>query len=164
MATSAAKIKVNILNHWGRAVGGGFLAFLVFNLLVTHVTPKFLNEPLDIALAMTVLDLDLTAADVVRFLVGCVVFPLVYLALFLPFVPLAPALRGLVFGGVLWLGVGLAITPLAGVGWFYGGVKTAWVALLTHLVYGVILGLMVGQPVLSQSVAGRGAFNEPIES
>lgn len=149
METIAARVKANVLTHWGRGLLGGILAYLVFNTLVIYVTPRFLGEPLDIALAMIVLDLDLTAADVVRFLVGSLVFPLVYLAFFLPFVPLASAPRGLVFGGLLWLLVGMVVTPGAGVGWFFGGVKPAILALMTHLIYGLILGLSVGPPAES---------------
>ena len=161
METIAARVKINVLTHWGRAICGGFLAFLVFNVLATYVV-KYLGEPLDVALAMIVLDLDWTAADIVRFLVGSVVFPLVYLALFLPLVPLSGVLGGLVFGGLLWLFVGLAITPGAGVGWFYGGGETALLALRTHLIYGLILGVVVGQPVSRQAAADRRALKGPL--
>jgi hypothetical protein len=146
METIAAKVKVNVLTHLGRGVLGGFLAFLVFNILVIHVAPKFLGEPLDVALAMIILDVGFTTADAIRFLVGSVVFPLAYLAVFLPFVPLASWLRGLVFGGLLWLLVGIVITPWAGAGWFFGGVRPAMLALMTHLIYGVILGVAAGPP------------------
>ena len=147
MATTLEKLKENVLSRWRRGLLGGILAFLVFNILVFHVSPKFLGEPLDVALAMTVFHVGFTAADVIRFLVGSVVFPLVYLAVFLPLVPLAATLRGLLFGGLLWLLMGMAVTPGAGVGWFFGGMKPALLALLTHLIYGLILGLVVGPPV-----------------
>ncbi len=149
MTSTASQIKVNILTHWWRGILGGFLAFLVFNLLVIHVAAKFLGIPLDIALAMIVFHVGETTADAIRFLVGSVVFPTIYLAFFLPFVPLASALRGLVFGGLLWLLVGMVITPGAGVGWFYGGVIPALLSLLIHLIYGVILGLVVGPPAFA---------------
>jgi hypothetical protein len=41
----------------------------------------------------------------------------------------------------------MMVTPGAGVGWFFGGMKPALLALMTHLIYGVILGLVVGPPV-----------------
>ena len=147
MARPLERLKVNVLSRWKRGLLGGILAFLVFNILVFHVSPKFLGEPLDVALAMTVFHVGFTAADVIRFLVGSVVLPLGYLAVFLPFVPLASGFRGLLFGGLLWLLVGMVVTSGAGVGWFFGGMKPALLALMTHLIYGVILGLVVGPPV-----------------
>ncbi|MEJ2069987.1 MAG: hypothetical protein P8X58_06195 [Syntrophobacterales bacterium] len=147
MAGALERLKANVLTRWRRGLLGGFLAFLVFNTLVIYVTPKFFGEPLDVALAMIVFHVDFSAADVIRFLVGSAVFPLIYVAVFLPFVPLVGALRGLVFGGLLWLLVGMMVTPGAGVGWFFGGMKPALLALMTHLIYGVILGLVVGPPV-----------------
>ena len=147
MAGTLERSKENVLTRWKRGLLGGFLAFLVFNILVFHVSPKFLGEPLDVALAMSVFHVGFTAADVIRFLVGSVAFPLLYLAVFLPLVPLAPALRGLLFGGLLWLLVGMVVTPEAGVGWFFGGMEPALLALMTHLIYGLILGLVVGPPV-----------------
>jgi hypothetical protein len=139
-------IKINVLTHLGRGILGGILAFLAFNFLVFHVSPKFLGEPLDVALAMTVFHVDFTVADIIRFIVGSFVFPLGYLAVFLPFVPLPSAQRGLVFGGLLWFFVGILVTPWTGPGWFFGGVKPAIVALMNHLIYGLILGVVVGPP------------------
>ena len=147
MAGALERLKANVLTRWRRGLLGGFLAFLVFNTLVIYVTPKFLGEPLDVALAMIVFHVDFSAADLIRFLVGSAVFPLVYVAVFLPWVPLPGALRGLVFGGLLWLLVGMVVTPAVGAGWFFGGLKAALLALMTHLTYGVILGLVVGPPV-----------------
>jgi hypothetical protein len=159
MTSTATEIKANALTLCWRGVLGGLLAFLVFNLLVIHVAARFLGIPLDIALAMIVFHVGETPANVIRFLVGSMVFPIIYVAVFLPFVPLASALRGLVFGGLLWLLVGMVVTPGAGVGWFYGGVIPALLALLIHLIYGVILGLVVGPPTFvnqRDSVAKRG--------
>ena len=68
MAGALERSKGNVLTRWRRGLLGGFLAFLVFNLLVIYVTPKFLGEPLDAALAMTVFHVGFTAADVIRFL------------------------------------------------------------------------------------------------
>jgi hypothetical protein len=148
MKTILEKVKVNVLTHLGRGILGGILAFLAFNLLVFHVSPIFLGDPLDVALAMTVFHVDFMVADIIRFIMGSFVFPLGYLAVFLPFVPLPSAQRGLVFGGLLWLFVGILVTPWTGPGWFFGGVKPALVVLINHLVYGLILGLVVGQPTL----------------
>jgi len=146
MAHAAEKVRVNVRIHLMRGILGGIVAFVVFNAFVIYVSPKFLGEPLDIALAMIVLDVGFTAANVLRFLVGSLVFPLGYLAVFLPFVPLPSPLRGMVFGGLLWLLVGAVVTPWAGAGWFFGGVNQAGLTLISHLIYGAILGTMVGRP------------------
>ena len=111
MTSFAVKIKINLLTHWWRGILGGLLAFLVFNLLVIHVAAKFLGVPLDIALAMITFHVGENTANIIRFLVGSLVFPMIFLAVFLPFVPLASAFRGLVFGGFLWLLVGMVVTP-----------------------------------------------------
>jgi len=146
MARAGEKVWVNLRTHLVRSILGGIVAFLVFNTLVIYVSPRFLGEPLDISLAMIVLDVGFTAANVIRFLVGSLMFPLVYLVVFLPFVPLPSPLRGLLFGGLLWLLVGAVVTPLAGAGWFYGGVNQVAVTLVGHLLYGTILGAIVGRP------------------
>jgi hypothetical protein len=81
-------------------------------------------------------------------------------AVFLPYVPLTSAQRGLVFGGLLWLFVGLLVTPWAGPGWFFGGVNPALLSLMNHLIYGIILGVVVGPPSLVTQRRANG-FQKP---
>jgi hypothetical protein len=80
---------------------------------------------------------------------------LVYIYVLYQFLPGAPWLKGVVWGVILWLGVELVMVPMMGGGMFssqMGGMKAVMAALMGHLIYGAIFGVITGRPELGKSV------------
>jgi uncharacterized membrane protein YagU involved in acid resistance len=76
-------------------------------------------------------------------LLNGVVLALIYAAVFQPFLPGPPLVRGLTYGAALWLVMMLGVLPLLRDGFFGWGVSRSMVpsALVAHLTYGLVLGL-----------------------
>lgn len=59
-----------------------------------------------------------------------------------------PLVKGLLFGSILWLMAETMVMPMAGAGFFMseiGGMKAVMAALMGHLVYGGLLGVITGR-------------------
>jgi len=90
-----------------------------------------------------------------HFLNGTVIFPLIYVHLLYRWLPGAPWQKGLLWGVILWLGLEVVMTPMMGGGIFsmeIGGMKAVMAALIGHLVYGAILGIVGGAPAVAKAV------------
>lgn len=86
----------------------------------------------------------------VHILNGAVIFPVAFVFLFYRFLPGPPVLKGITFGGALWMTSQVVVMPIMGAGFFsahIGGVRAAAASLLGHVVYGWLLGLV---PTLTQ--------------
>jgi uncharacterized membrane protein YagU involved in acid resistance len=85
---------------------------------------------------------------VVHFILGTVVYSLIYALLAYRFSPGPPVVKGLLWGVVLWLGLQLAAMPMMGAGVFStraGGMKAVIGSLVAHLVYGALLGSIAAE-------------------
>ena len=85
---------------------------------------------------------------VAHIMLGMLVFPMTYAFLFFRFLPGAPVIKGLLFGTILWLMAATVVMPMAGAGFFMseiGGIKAAMAAFMGHLVYGGLLGIIIGK-------------------
>ena len=91
---------------------------------------------------------------VMHFIVGSVIFALIYVFVMFRFLPGAPWLKGVLSGVLFWLGLETVMMPMMGGGFFsseMGGMKMVVAALMAHLVYGVTLGSIAGAPALRQA-------------
>jgi len=91
---------------------------------------------------------------IMHFLVGSVVFALIYVFVLFRFLPGAPWIKGLICGVIFWIGLEIAMMPMIGGGFFsshIGGMKVVLPALLAHLVYGAALGGIAGVPPAAKS-------------
>ena len=82
---------------------------------------------------------------VVHLMMGILIFPLVYGILLRRYLPGSALVRGLIWGSILWMMMEVAIMPMLGAGVFgiYGpGMMGAVAALMAHLVYGGLLGVI----------------------
>jgi len=82
---------------------------------------------------------------VVHLMMGILIFPLVYGILLRRYLPGSALVRGLIWGSILWMMMEVAVMPMLGAGVFgiYGpGMMGAVAALMAHLVYGGLLGVI----------------------
>jgi len=143
-------VKPNI----GKAIFGGLLGTILLTVMTQFVAPLMTGQKMDMAARLG----DMTgmgpiAGLIIHFLVGSVIFALIYAFVFFRFLPGAPWLKGLLSGVIFWLGPEILTMPMLGGGFFssqIGGAKVAFAALIAHLVYGTTLGGIAGAPEAKQ--------------
>lgn len=131
---------------------GGLAGTVAMSVLMRFVAPMMLGHPMDIAAMIgNMMGGSLAMGLVIHLLNGVVVFPLVYALIVFRFLPGPPLVRGALWGAVLWLMAEVVVMPMAGAGLFsaeIGGAIAAVAALMGHLVYGALLGLIGGAAVV----------------
>jgi uncharacterized membrane protein YagU involved in acid resistance len=141
------------------ALVAGLIATSIVTLLA-FVGPVLGPSPIDLVSILASLVLGLAGqpfilALTVHLIAGSVIFPVLYVFLAYPFLAGPPWLRGLTWGVALWMLVQLVLLPMAGVGVFSfrapRPLLTAGSSLLTHVLYGLILGA-VARPSLARAV------------
>ena len=135
----------------GKAIAGGFVGTILLTLMMRFVAPVMTGQRIDMPGKLG----DMTgmgpiAGMIMHFLVGSVIFGLVYAFVLFRFLPGAPWQKGLLSGVIFWLGLEVVMMPMIGGGFFssqMGGVRIVVAALIAHLVYGAALGGIAGGPV-----------------
>lgn len=139
----------------GKAIAGGFLGTLLLTLMMRFVAPMMTGQKMDVAATLgRMTGTGPIAGMVMHFLIGSVVFALVYVFVLYRILPGAPLLKGVLSGVIFWLGLEIFMTPMMGGGFFssqMGGVKVVVAALIAHLLYGAALGGVSGAPTVKQS-------------
>jgi hypothetical protein len=135
-----------------RSFAGGLAGTVVMSVMMRFVAPLMLGHPMDIAaLIGNMMGGSPAIGLVVHLINGVVIFPLIYAVIVFRILPGPPVLRGAMWGGILWLGAEVVVMPMAGAGFFsseIGGAMAAAAALMGHLVYGALLGLVGGDAVV----------------
>jgi uncharacterized membrane protein YagU involved in acid resistance len=130
-----------------RLVLGGFAGTLAMTAMMYFVAPM-MGVRMDIAAMLgSMLGGSWTAGLLMHFANGALVFPLVYGYLLASRLPGSPALRGALWGVVLWLIAQTMVMPMMGAGLFSaaaGGLVAAAGSLVGHLLYGAIFGVVSG--------------------
>jgi hypothetical protein len=89
------------------------------------------------------------AGMMMHFVNGSVIFPAVYAYALYAHLPGSPAIRGTIWGLVLWLVAQTVVMPMMGAGLFssaMGGAITAMGSLIGHVLYGSLLGIIASSP------------------
>jgi uncharacterized membrane protein YagU involved in acid resistance len=137
-------------SHLLRAVVGGFAGTLVMTAMMYFVSPMMMGMEMDIAAMLgSLLGGSWTAGMVLHFVNGSIIFPAIYVVLLYQRLPGSPAVRGTVWGVILWLLAQTMVMPMMGGGFFssqMGGAMAATGSLVGHLVYGSLLGAIAGSP------------------
>jgi hypothetical protein len=132
----------------GKAMVGGFVGTVLLTLMTGFVAPVMTGQKMDMAARLgDISGLGPLAGMIMHFVVGSVVFALIYAFVFFPFLPGAPWQKGLLSGVLFWLGLEFFMMPMIGGGFFssqIGGMKVVVPALIAHLVYGAALGGIAG--------------------
>lgn len=139
----------------GRAIAGGLVGTILLTLMMRFVAPMMTGQKMDVAGTLG----DMTgmgpiAGMIMHFLVGSVIFGLIYAFVLFRFLPGAPWQKGLLSGVIFWLGLEILMMPMMGGGFFssqMGGMKIVVAALIAHLVYGAALGLIAGSTAAKPS-------------
>ncbi|MES0385689.1 MAG: DUF6789 family protein [Hyphomicrobium sp.] len=130
-----------------RALIGGFVGTILFTVMGKFVAPMVIGQPMDVAALMApALGGSHVAGLVAHFASGTVVFPIAYLVLGIRYLPGPGWLRGAVFMIAVYLLAMLVVMPMLGQGFFFGDVHKAMVALVSHIVFGLAMGAIIGKP------------------
>ena len=130
-----------------RGLIGGAVGTILFTLMGQFMAPKILGQPMDVAkLLEPTLGGSYELAQIAHFVVGTLVFPLLYLVIGLQRLPGPGFVRGALFLVPLYLGAMIVVMPMLGYGFFFDSPPKAMVALMGHLVFGLAMGGIVGLP------------------
>jgi uncharacterized membrane protein YagU involved in acid resistance len=128
----------------------GFIATIVLSILMIAKSSAGLMPQLNpikdivhVADQPTGMTLPLPFGWIGHFVLGTVVWGVIYAALQAS-LPGAPVVKGLVFGALAWLAMMIILMPLAGHGLFalLLGPQATVAALVLHLIYGAVLGVI----------------------
>jgi hypothetical protein len=130
-----------------RALAGGFVGTAIFTAMGLIVAPKVIGQPMDVAaLIAPMLGGSHTAGVIAHFVTGTVVFPIAYLIVGIRYLPGPAWLRGAIFLIPLYLVAMVVVMPILGQGFFFGSPPKAMVALMGHVVFGLVMGAIIGKP------------------
>jgi hypothetical protein len=90
-----------------------------------------------------------TAGMALHLVNGTVIFPAIYTYALYPYLPGSAAIRGTIWGIVLWLLAQTMVMPMMGGGFFsaaMGGMMAAGGSLIGHILYGSLLGVIASSP------------------
>jgi hypothetical protein len=119
----------------------------VFTLMGLFVAPNVIGQPMDVAALMApMLGGSHTAGVIAHFVTGTIVFPIAYLLLGIRILPGPAWLRGVLFLIPLYLVAMAVVMPILGQGFFFGSPPKAMVALMGHVVFGLVMGATIGKP------------------
>lgn len=134
---------------FARAALGGFVGTLVMTGMMYIVAPM-MGLRMDIATMLgSMLGGSWIAGMAMHFVNGSVIFPAVYAYALYAHLPGAPAIRGTIWGLILWLVAQTVVMPMMGAGLFssaMGGAMAAMGSLIGHVLYGSILGIIASTP------------------
>lgn len=131
----------------GRAVLGGLVGTLAITFLMYAGGPMMGLPRMDIAAMLGGMLGGWGMGMAMHVLNGVVIFPVVYALVLFAQLPGSPALKGVLWGVILWALAQIVVMPMMGAGLFglkMGGIMPAFGSLMGHLVYGVLLGSIAG--------------------
>jgi len=145
----------------GRAIVGGVIGTVLLTSMMYFVAPAMTGRTMDIAAMLGSMMGGSWALGMMAHLAqGIVVFPLIYVLGVYQRLLGPPWLRGMAWGGALWLLAQAVAMPLMGNGFFSaeaGGMPSVVSSLLGHLVYGLALGVVAGAPEKARLNSDRSA-------
>lgn len=134
---------------FARAALGGFAGTLAMTAMMYVVAPM-MGLHMDIAAMLApMLGGSWMAGMMMHFVNGSIIFPAIYLYALYGLLPGSPAIRGTIWGAVLWLVAQTVVMPMMGGGLFssaMGGMMAAMGSLIGHILYGSLLGVIAGSP------------------
>jgi hypothetical protein len=135
---------------FARAALGGFVGALAMTGMMYVVAPM-MGLHMDIATMLgNMLGRSSAAGMMMHCLNGTVIFPAIYVYVLYAHLPGSPAIRGTIWGIVLWLIAQTVVMPMMGAGVFssaMGGWMAAMGSLIGHVLYGSLLGSIASAPV-----------------
>jgi hypothetical protein len=134
---------------FGRAVAGGLVGTLAMTAMIYAVAPM-MGLNMDIAAMLgSMLGGSWIAGMMMHFVNGALIFPAIYAYALYARLPASPAIRGTIWGLVLWLVSQTVVMPMMGAGLFssaMGGPMAAMGSMVGHILYGSLLGIIASSP------------------
>ena len=144
-----------------RAIVGGLLGTIAITFLMYYVAPFMLGQPMDVAKMLgDFLGATRNVGMAVHYVNGTIIFPLIFTWILWNFLPGGPTGKGVSWGLILWFLSQAIVTPMMGGGFFSanaGGAMAVMASLLSHIVYGAILGAVTGRPAIHVAEERRAA-------
>ncbi len=138
------------------ALYGGIAGTLVMTLMMMFIAPTLTGQPMDIAALLGgMLGNSYALGMAGHLMMGIVIFPLIYVYVLYERLPGSPLLKGIIWGIVLWVMAAVLVMPMAGAGFLMsniGGMMALVAALMGHIVYGGLLGLIAGDGATAVAV------------
>jgi hypothetical protein len=131
----------------GRAVLGGFVGTLAITFLMYAGGPMMGLPKMDIAAMLGSMLGGWGMGMAMHVLNGVIISPAIYAFVLFAHLPGSPALRGVLWGVILWVLAQIVVMPMMGAGIFglnMGGIMPAMGSLMGHVVYGALLGWVAG--------------------
>lgn len=149
-------------NKIRRSIMAGFVATLIMT-AVMYLAPLIGMPKMDVA---AMLGSFLTGSEaapfsgawnlgmLIHFINGTFIFPIIFVLLFYTRISTKVWIEGMAFGALLWFLSQVFVMPLMGAGFFSGQAASPVLmvigSLLGHLIYGFVLGKLIGEPVITE--------------
>lgn len=134
-------------NNLIKALLGGFIGTIVFTVMGQFIAPHIIGFPMNIGKMIAgMIHSPENVGVMIHFVMGTILFPISYLLLGYNRIPGPGWLKGLLYLLPIYLVAMIVIVPMAGKGLFFDSFPTAMIALMGHLIYGVIMGAIIGTP------------------
>lgn len=131
----------------GKAVLGGVAGTMAMTFLMYVGGPMMEMPKMDVAAMLGGMLGGWTMGMMMHLVNGIVIFPLIYALILFNRLPGAPALKGLVWGAILWVVAQVIVMPMMGAGLFglnSGSAMSAVGSLMGHVIYGTLLAWIAG--------------------
>ena len=153
----------------GRAILAGLIATIAMTMLI-YMAPHMGMPTMDIAALLgtpmnggvmpAVLSGPWLMGMMMHFVLGTLLFPLVYAYFVYGLLPGKPWLKGLIWGVALWMVMQVMPLPMMGKGFFASKTPEPLLfvmgTLMGHLLYGAVLGALAGQQAQRNAAALSG--------
>jgi uncharacterized membrane protein YagU involved in acid resistance len=130
--------------HMMRVIGAGVAGTLAMTVVGLYVAPMMGMPPMNPADMLAGAMGGFTILGWAGHLMIGVVLALIYANVVLRLLPGPPAVRGALFSLAPWLMAQIVVMPMMGMGLFSSSLTLAGGSLVGHLVYGGVLGAIVG--------------------
>ena len=133
-----------------KAIGAGVVGTLAMTAVGVWVAPMMGMPPMNPAdLLASKMGGMLSLGWVGHLMIGSI-FALIYASFVASRLPGPPAIRGAVFSLAPWLMAQMIVMPMMGMSLFSGSVMMAGGSLIGHLIYGLVIGGLIGDPALQK--------------
>lgn len=130
--------------NYGKVIVGGVLGTLVMTAVGVYVAPMMGMPPMNPADMLAMKMGGSSALGWMGHLMIGIVLAFIYARLVLGRLPGPPVMQGALFSVAPWLMAQLAVMPMMGMGLFSGSMQLALGSLVGHLMYGAVMGGIVG--------------------
>ncbi len=136
-----------------RNMGKGMLAGLIATVVMTmimYMAPMMGMPKMDVAGMLSgMMSLPWIVGMAIHFMNGVIIFPLIYVFVLYKVLPGNGLVKGITWGLILFVIAQVMVMPMAGMGFFSSAsqqqILMVMGSLMGHVVYGAILGAIVGR-------------------